>query len=398
MCVFVNITLADLNRGRATAALATVLLLATTAPVQASVQGARRTLSPREVALADSIASAEFARDSVGGMTVGIVTGDSLVWTRSYGWADIATHRPATRRTVYRIGSITKTFTAVMLWQLVRRGDVTLDAPVSRWVPEISEVRDLPRGASSPTIMQLATMSAGLAREPDPKGNFWSGPVSRWDSILIAALPDTRYDFAPGKRYEYSNIGYAILGLALERAAHAPYVKWEQAHVLKPLGMTHSAFSADSTIASDVATGYEIGRSGQINDTTAQRELRTGRGYRVPNGALFTTVDDLARFIEFELGHGPAAVLDSATLRRQFASPVSAIGPGAGYGPGFMKQLSPYGVLLGHDGSVAGFSARMLYNREADFGIIVLRNATGDPTQIGRLTIALLRLLATKAG
>ena len=114
----------------------------------------------------DSLAAAEFVRDSVGSITIGIVSASDLVWTKSYGFADMTTQHMANRQTVYRIGSITKMFTGVMLHQLIEKGAVRLSDPVSRFLPEIKTVRGLPSSANTPTILQLATMTGGLAAEP----------------------------------------------------------------------------------------------------------------------------------------------------------------------------------------------------------------------------------------
>lgn len=135
------------------------------------------------------------------------------------------------------------------------------------------------------TFLQLATMTAGLAREPRlAEGSFLTGQVADWDKILISALPHTDYISFPGTEFSYSNIGYAILGAALTRVAGMPYTEWERTRVLTPLGMTHTRFEIDSTIATDLATGYQVNRDGSRDDQSAANEARDGRGYKVPNG------------------------------------------------------------------------------------------------------------------
>ena len=104
-------------------------------------------------------------------------------------------------------------------------------------------------GAPPVTILQLATMTAGLAREPREEGPFWTGPVASWEQTLIAALPHTSYETFPGTRFSYSNIGYAILGAAVGRVAGESYVNWERTQVLDPLGMTRTRFELDASIA-----------------------------------------------------------------------------------------------------------------------------------------------------
>jgi CubicO group peptidase (beta-lactamase class C family) len=343
----------------------------------------------------DSLVSAEFAKDSIGSITVGVVAGSQLVWTRSVGYADMKARRLASRNTVYRIGSITKPFTAVMLMQLVAAGKVQLSEPVERYLPEVRQIASKPPGAAPFTFLQLATMTAGLAREPEEVGPFWTGPVSSWEKTLLSALPHTNYISLPGSEYSYSNIGYAILGAALGRAAGQPYVDWERQHVFKPLGMDRTRFEIDPAIASDVAVGYEVRGDGTLDDQTAAQEGRDGRGYKVPNGAIFTTVDDLARFVVFELSRGPDSVLARSVLDEAFEGIVATDRDlETGYGLGFMAMRRDDYTFLGHNGGVAGYLAAMYYDRGMKLGVVLFRNVVGGKEQPNRLAIDILSLLS----
>jgi CubicO group peptidase (beta-lactamase class C family) len=340
--------------------------------------------------------AAEFAKDSLGSITVGVIAGSDLVWTHSYGFADMTTHRLANRQTVYRIGSITKPFTAVMLMQLVAAGKIRLSDPVDRYLPEVDQIGARPPGAPPITFLQLATMTAGLDREPKQEGPFWTGPVSTWQQTLIAALPHTDYISFPGTQFSYSNIGYAILGAALSRVAGEPYTEWERTKVLAPLGMNRTRFEIDSSIAADVAAGYEVGRDGSVDGDAAAQEGRDGRGYKVPNGAIFTTVDDLSRFVEFELGHGPASVLSPARLDSAFNGFVATSADlSVGYGLGFMAERHDTFTWVGHGGSVAGYLAAMYFDRASQRGVVVFRNVDGGKENPDRLAVGILERLVT---
>jgi CubicO group peptidase (beta-lactamase class C family) len=369
-----------------------VALLLASAPA-VSAQPIARRVEPTLPGI-DSLAAAEFAKDSIGSITVGVIAGGDLVWTKSYGYANIATHKLAGRSTVYRIGSITKPFTAVMLMELEQAGKLRLADPVEKYFPQIRTVGGMPAGASPPTLLQLATMTSGLAREPREEGPFWSGPVSKWEETLISALPHTRYEYMPGTRFEYSNIGYAILGATLSRVAGVPYTTWERTHVFEPLAMTHTRFEIDPSIAADVATGYDVSRDGAIDSLTAAKEGREGRGYKVPNGAIFTTVDDLSRFVEFELGHGPTSVLPEARLDSAFGGVVaSSPDLGSGYGLGFMAIRRQAFTFTGHNGGVAGYVASMYFSRPAQVGVVLFRNVTGGKVNGDRLAAEILSRL-----
>jgi len=342
----------------------------------------------------DSIAAAEFAHDSIASLTIGVVTPQGLVWTRSYGFADMSTRRLANRQSVYRIGSITKMFTALMLQQLVAAGKIQLTDPAERYYPEIKEIRGYSKLTAPITVQQLATMRAGIAREPEQEGPFWTGPVATWDSTLHLALPHTNMALVPGTKFLYSNIGYAILGATLGRAAGVPYVQWETERILEPLGMRHTAFEIEPAIAPDVTRGYDISQAGVADPAQSVRESITGRGYKVPNGAIYTTVDDLSRFLVLQLGHGPPAVVAPARLDSAFKGVLDANGkPTVTYGLGFGVDRNGDRNFYGHNGGVAGYTALLLFDRERQVGVITLRNATGgrvNPMELGSRALVLL--------
>jgi D-alanyl-D-alanine carboxypeptidase len=333
----------------------------------------------------NALAAAEFANDPVGGLTVGIVEGPKLVWTKSYGFADAENKKPADRETVYRIGSITKQFTAMMLLQLVEQGKIHLTDPVEKYFPEITKVPKRTPDTPPITLLQVASMTSGLAREPEAPADHSVGPVSGWEQKVLAALPHTTYAYEPGTRYLYSNIGFASLGIALSRAAHEPFTTYVEQHILKPLGMTHTAFEPTPAIRDHIARGYSVRKEDAPEWTTANKEL-DGRGYRVPNGALFSTVDDLARWIAFELGDGPAGVLKKETQDELYSRVYSADTKlASGYGIAFNVTRKEKLVAIGHGGSTAGFLSVAIFDRATKTGVIVFRNVTGgtlNPTDL----------------
>jgi CubicO group peptidase (beta-lactamase class C family) len=349
----------------------------------------------RALRTVDSLAAVEFARDSVGSLTVGVVVDTGIVWTRSYGWADMETRRAADRRTGYRIASITKLFTALMLQQLEAAGTVRLDDPVERVYPAIRSTSGYATAGPPITFRQLATMTSGLAREPDNVGPFWTGPAARWEATLAQALPHTRVEAAPGARFGYSNVGYAILGAALAEAAGMPYLRWQEERILRPLGMRETSFEVDARLAGRLATGYVIRPDRSVDDgEAAAREAREGRGYKVPNGGIVTTVDDMGRFVRFALGRGPASVLAPAQLDRGYAAATAALGDtGMTFGYGVMAERRDGRTWFGQEGGMLGYSAMLSFDRVHGVGVIVLRSALGGRARHDRLAAAALRAL-----
>lgn len=348
-------------------------------------------LGPEVLDAADSIATAEFAKDSLGSITIGIVSGPALVWARSYGYADSARTRPATPATVYRIASVTKQFAALMLLQLVERRQVRLSDPVERFFPEVRLIRGVTEASPPVTLVQLATMTSGLARDPDDARASQTGRPERWLEVLVSALPRTSYTREPGTGYRYSNVGYAILGAALARASGESFVEYQRRHLLRPLGMTSTDFELTPSMAERLATGVDWD-DGTLVYADAAREHPEGLGFRLPGGGLYSTVPDLAKLVSLELGFGPDSVLRPETLKVRDEVPVAAR-PGLDYGYGLGAQVMRWGdtVAVGHSGNLAGYTSMVLYDPELRFGVIVLRSAGGGEADAGRLAGRVLR-------
>lgn len=340
----------------------------------------------------DRMAQTELGQDDIGSVTVGVVKQGALVWTKSYGFADMATRKVATVDTVYRIGSITKPFTALMLLQLVERGVVRFSDPVERYLPAINEVQNRIDGAPPISFVQLATMTSGLGREPEDLPTYLVGPVDEWALVMRNALPHVEYSFEPDTRYHYSNIGYAVLGAALAEASGRPFVDYMTEEIFHPLGMTQTAFEPNPEIQGHLATGYGV-TDGVIDADTPARE-HAGRGYKVPNGAMYTTVGDLAKFLAFQLGHGPDNVLARETVADNFTRVNSANGDlSTGYGVGFQAIRRDGFVTYGHGGSVAGYRAAAFIARDSQVGVIVLRNVGGGTFRVTDFCLQALEVL-----
>ena len=246
---------------------------------------AQASLSPKAIEQVDALVTGELAADNIGGVTIGIVSKGRLAWTKSYGYADVERTIPLTKDHVFAIGSITKQFTALMLLQLVEQGTVRLSDPVEKYLPEIRTLQNRFANAPPITLIQLATHTSGLDRNPDDDQNLHGrGPVSQWENQLVATIPLTRFIHEPGTRYAYSNIGFAILAAALGRAAGMPYVQYVHDRILKPLGMSHTTFVLDPRIEARRARGFLI-EHGKVDAEEPERQVRDGRGWRVPPAA-----------------------------------------------------------------------------------------------------------------
>lgn len=323
----------------------------------------------------DQAVKAGIGRDRAGGASVAMVHGGKIVSEAHYGFADSASRRQPDSRTIYRIGSVSKAFTAVMLLQLVDRGTVRLTDRADRYVPELRLLTGRPLHSPPVTLIQLATHTAGLPGEPGGP-EFDHGPAAQWERKLLAALPATAFASEPGTRFAYSNLGYAILALALSRAAREPYPDYLRRHLFLPLGMTDTSFVIAHADRGRLALGYMVA-DGKADAAQSQSEMG-GRGYKLPVGGAFTTLADMARFLSFQMGDGAAAVLKPETLAL-WPRLLKTVDPGMGEGYGIGFQLFTNGdvVLRGHTGGLPGYRAMQVFDPESKTGFVILRNALG---------------------
>ncbi|WP_411277628.1 serine hydrolase domain-containing protein [Gaiella sp.] len=301
-----------------------------------------------------------------------------VLWESVLGVADVATSRVATANDVYRIGSITKTFTAVLVMQLVDAGRLELDAPLRTYLPEA------PVG---PTIRTALSHLTGLQREPP--GEIWESmePPSREE--LIAGLEDAELVLRPGEQWHYSNLVFALLGEIVMRAGGAPYEELLQRRVLDPLDLTRTSLRP----AEPKASPYYVDPytdtvhdepDPEVTDTTAAA------------GWLWSTPGDLARWGTF-LADGDDEVLPKATLDLMSRARAMADERNWSLGWGLGLELFRRGerIFVGHGGAMPGFLAGLVVDRGERTGAAVLMNtsANADP-----IALSLDLLVATLEG
>lgn len=334
-------------------------------------------------------------QDGIGGITAGVMMGDRLVWAKGFGWADPVREVPAEVETIYRTGSISKSFTAVLLMKLVERATVELDDPVERYLPEIAGLAERPEDAPPITFRQLASHTAGLTREPRLR-NAAVGPIEQWEEKILASIPKTAYQARPGEAYSYSNIGFGILGLALSRAAGRPFMHLMREMVFDPLELSSSFFVLTPELSQRMSVGHanwEQTGEGAVNTELPERE-HDGRGYKVPNGGIYSTVRDLGRFAAAMYGAHHHQLLPE-DLRREMMTIQTPESEERGYGLGFSVRIQNGHRLVSHGGSVAGYNAYLVFDPDRQVAVVILRNYNRGRTNLGRAASALLTELVS---
>lgn len=318
-----------------------------------------------------------------GSISAAILKNGHVIWAGAFGSAARDRNVSADTNTIYRIGSITKTFTATLLIMLVEEGKLKLDDPVENYLPEIKMLNGY-TDAGKITFRLLASHTSGLKREPDmPGANI--GPDSLWETKLLSCIPNTSFNSKPGQEYLYSNMGYAILGLALSRASGVPYLQMVQQQILTPLHMEDTFFELPQAKRARLAEGME-NTEGEVNTKLSLREVN-GRGYRVPNGGIFSTPRDLAKFVA-SLNGKPALL--TAKSRRQMQSVPNG---GKNYGLGLMLVNKRDLDVIGHNGSVPGYTAQFAIEQQSGYGVILMRNYNKGSTNLEAISLTLLRQL-----
>jgi CubicO group peptidase (beta-lactamase class C family) len=315
------------------------------------------------------------------GAAVGIVHGQELVWSQGFGYADIPSERRPDADTVYRVGSITKTFTATALVQLRDEGKLSLDDPLMRHLPEFAAVRALHGKVEDVTLLRLLTHRSGLMGEPP--GRHWETLQFPTIAEIIASLPEVAIVIEPDSAFKYSNLGFALLGEVVARLSGRPYVEYVREQILEPLGMVSSGFALTDEIRSRMATGYDP-------DLYADEPLPSA----CPNfngeaatGQLYSTVNDLARWIAFQFREqGPerngVPVLSGRSLREMHRPLYMEPGWSEGTCLPWMGMRRGDNVFLGHGGGIHGFTTQILFHLEHSLGAIVLLNGTGPSEEL----------------
>ncbi len=310
----------------------------------------------------------------------GVLAGGELVAGDGFGALDGAGTRP-TVDTAYRIASVTKSFTAAALLLLRDRGLIDLDEPITAIVPQL-RLRLPTADSPVPTVRMLAHMSGGLASD-DPWADRQEALTDEAFDAAIGA--GVRAIAVPGTTFEYSNLGYALIGRVIQERAGCRFHDVVRTEVLEPLGLSGTGWDSAVPSAGGVAIGFE-----RIDDAWSPMPF-SAPGAFSPIGGLFSTVTDLARWMQwFVDADDPARAAAgplSAASRREMQQgvrmrPVEAVPrvdrqPRAAYGFGLVEQVERgRGTVVYHSGGYPGFSAHIRWHPATGIGVVALENAT----------------------
>ncbi|HWK43733.1 MAG TPA: serine hydrolase domain-containing protein [Stellaceae bacterium] len=326
------------------------------------------------IAALQSTIAASMAEREVPGLAIAVVVDQRLVWTKGFGRADLKTGAPVTPHTGFRIGSLTKLFTATAIVQLRDAGRLRLDDPVSASLPWFH----LQAGPDDPpiTLRDLLTHTSGLSRESG--ASSWNDRRFPTEAELDADLVEEPPALPPEMRWKYSNLAFAVAGQAVAAISGESYGHYIGAHILAPLGMTET-WPVPAADLPGLATGHE----------PRYRGHREARGFidlkaLGPSGGTVSTVLDLARFAAEQMREtGPGAILRPSSLREMHRAQWVQPDFSAGQGLGFEVRRAGGQTFYGHGGSAGGYTGRLQIDPALHMAVIVLTNAEdGGPNAV----------------
>jgi CubicO group peptidase (beta-lactamase class C family) len=340
--------------------------------------------------------------DDVPGVSVGVVVNDVVVYEGSIGFANRKTRREATPTTLYNVASVTKAFTATLAILLATEGVIDLDAPVLNYLPDgVSVPEDV---AGKPmTARHLLTHTAGLKKNPPNRRNIRiSGPIDPgvWDTYdipdLYAALAKLTVSGEFGKRHEYSNYGYALLGHILERAAKVPFEQLLRERILSPLGMSQTSISLSAGQEKNLAAFYWGDDPDRI-----ERDIHARYGTVAAFIGLTSSVHDLVRFLCAQLAteNQPGKVIPYRVMSQMRESYLDVDSDatyrfGRTLGWFVQSRQENSATFYFHSGEVDGHTAGLFLRPDNGVGVVVLQNLGGSDAEqaLGRIGEWLVRI------
>ena len=298
------------------------------------------------------------------GASVLVAQNGDIVYQKGFGYADIEKKIPVTPDTKFKIGSVSKQFTAVAILKLQEEGRIKTDDKLSKYIP------DFPRG-NEVTIYQLLTHTSGIHDYNSAPGLDVSKPVT--PQALLDIIKKFPYDFNPGERYLYNNSGYFILGYIVSELSGKTLGEYLNETFFKPLGMGNTGIYETNSVLNNEAQGYSI------NGETVKKADFQEMSWTLGVGSIYSTTIDLYKWNEAIFN---GKVLSDATLKTTFTQAVLNSGAKVDYGFGWFLITNRGFKFIQHSGGVSGFSAYLERQPENNLTVCVLLNSLPSPEGI----------------
>ncbi len=346
------------------------------------------------------------ARKNFPGMAFGIVMDDQLVYTGNAGYTSIAQKTPVSPKSLFRIASMSKSFTSMAILKLRDEGKLDLDEPIYHYIPEFKSVPLLTKDAPPITIRNLMTHTAGF-----PEDNPWGDRQLDITDAIFKEMINKGISFSnvPGVSYEYANLGFALQGEIITKVSGKPYQQYITENILKPLGMDHTLWEYTGAPSPLLAHGY------RWKDNAWQEEALLHDGVYGAMGGLITSIEDFSKYMSFQMSAWPARndketgpVKRSSVREMQQSWAFNNLDAAFQY-PDSRKcaMVSSYGYGLrigqdcdgrkyvGHTGGLPGFGSQWWILPDYGIGVVVFGNLTY--ARMGDINWAVLDTLVNAA-
>lgn len=342
----------------------------------------------------------------------GIIINGELVFSGAIGQTNLDKKTSATTKSVYRIASMSKSFTAMAILKLRDEGKLNLTDPVKTHIPQFGKVSPLTTDAAEITIQNLMTMSAGF-----PEDNPWGDrQLSDSDAELLALLEGgVSFSNVPGTTFEYSNLGFALLGKIVSNVSGMPYQQYITTSILQPLGMNDSKWEYSEVPEEQLAVGY------RWEDDQWKEEPMLHDGSYGAMGGMLCSIEDFAKYVALHLSAWPprndaeAGPVKRSSVREMhqpwrfnnlFTEAKNRMGEscpvavGYGYGLGWRKDCKGL-VRISHSGGLPGFGSEWRIYPEYGIGVVSFSNGTygapGPPNAVALDTLIYMAGLKPRA-
>jgi CubicO group peptidase (beta-lactamase class C family) len=390
--------------------LTIMMLLTTSLPVFAQYKPAttpqtNQTASVlQHKAVVDSIILKYARENHMPGIAYGLVMNGELIYTNYQGYTNLANKTVVSSSSAFRIASMTKSFAAMGILILRDKGKLNLDDPASKYIPEMRQTKYITTDAPAITIRDLMTHRAGFP-EDNPYGDR---QLADTDAELMQLMKENpSFSNAPGLQYEYSNLGFALLGTIIKNVSGQSYQQFIDQNIFKPLGMNNTYWEYTKVPPQQLAHGY------RWIDGNWREESLLKDGSWGAMGGLITTVEDFSKYMKLHLQAWP--IRDSKetgplkrssiremhqlwnfnTINPRLNNKNCAAATGYGYGLGITRDCKG-NIYVAHSGGLPGFGSSWMIKPNYNIGIVIMSNRTYSP--VSRLSLPILDSLVALAG
>ncbi len=324
----------------------------------------------------DKLLSEQFKPDETGCAALVAVKGQ-VVYRKAFGMANLELNVAMKPEMVFRVGSITKQFTAVAILQLMEQGKLSLQDEITKFIP------DYPTHGYKITVEHLLTHTSGIKSYTNvPEFGDYRRQDKKPEEV-IKIFRNQPMEFAPGTKWNYNNSGYFILGYIIEKVSGLTYQEYIDKNIFKPLGMSSSLYGSDTKIVKNRASGYQPGSDGVENADMISMSLPYAAG------SIQSTVDDLFKWNQALHSY---KLLKKETLDKAFKEYILSDGKGTSYGYGWMLKQLQGRPTIEHGGAINGFLCNAIYLPQQDVFVAVFSNNNAKSPDLVSLKMAAIAI------